>query len=386
MATAFQLPTTVHMGPGVARDLLAFVQELGGTRILVVTDPGVRRAGLVDSLLAPLMAGGLPVEIWDEVSPNPRDHECHRATERAKSFGADLLIAIGGGSPMDTAKAVAGLATNGGRVQEWEAPRTFDLPPLPLIAVPTTAGTGSEVTFYAVITDTNRSFKMSLFDTRLAPRVALVDSELTRSLPASVAAATGMDALTHAVEAYTCTVSNPVSDALALQAIRMVAQHLAAAVADPENADAREGMMTASLLAGMAFGNADVASVHCLAEAIGGLYDTPHGVANSVFLPHVFAHNASAAPRRHAEVAIALGVDPRGRTDDELATLGGESLAALAKQICIPALSALPKVDPADFPRLAEASAANVSNPSNCRPMNAPQYLELLNKAWAAAS
>jgi alcohol dehydrogenase len=268
-------------------------------------------------------------------------------------------------------------------VRDWEAPRLLRNAPAPMIVVPTTAGTGSEVTIYAVVTDTERKFKMSLFDTRLAPRVALVDPDLTWSLPPGVTAATGMDALTHAIEAFTCTLANPVSDALALRAMGLIARFLPAAVADGSDATAREGMMTASLLAGMAFGNADVASVHCLAEAIGGLYDTPHGVANSVFLPFVFAHNAEMFPDCHAEVALALGVSPEGRPADEIAAAGAAWLWALARTIGIPRLNELDRIDPEDFPRLAAASAVNVSNPSNCRPMDEAQYLQILENAWA---
>jgi len=384
MSTAFQLPTTVLMGSGVSSQLLDHVQSLGGSRIFVVTDGGVRAAGLVDRLIDPLVVAGLAIDIWDSISPNPRDYECNNAAEQAIAFGTDIIVTIGGGSSMDAAKAVAALVTNGGRVQEWEAPRQLQSDPLPLIAVPTTSGTGSEVTFYAVVTDTERKFKMSLYDTRLAPRFALVDPDLTVSLPAGVTAATGMDALTHAIEAYTSKLANPVSDALALQAMRLISRHLPIAVAYGGDLAAREGMMMASLLAGMAFGNADVASVHCLAEAIGGLYDTPHGVANSIFLPIVFAHNAEAFPERHAEVAVAVGVTPNGRNSIELAGEGAAMLANLARVIGIPRLSELPRVDPTDFPRLAEASAANVSNPSNIREMDADQYLQLLERAWSA--
>jgi alcohol dehydrogenase len=319
MSTTFQLPTKIEMGSGVSNRLLERVQELGGARVFVVTDPGVRGAGLVERLIAPLEAAGIATDVWDIISPNPRDYECNNAAEQAIAFETGVVVAIGGGSPMDAAKAVAALITNGGLVQVREAPRELRENPAPLIAIPTTAGTGSEVTFYAVITDTERKFKMSLLDTRLAPRIALVDPDLTHSLPPSVTAATGMDALTHAIEAYTCRLANPVSDALALRAIGLIARNLRRAVGDGANAEAREGMMTASLIAGMAFGNADVAAVHCLAEAIGGLYDTPHGVANSVFLPFVFARNAEASPERHAEVAEALGISRAGRDDLEVA-------------------------------------------------------------------
>lgn len=386
MGAVFQLPTRIEMGSGVAARLIDRVQELGGGKVFVVTDPGVRATGLVDRLLAPLAEAGLAIDVWEAISANPRDYECNNAAEQAIAFETDVIVAIGGGSPMDAAKAVAALITNGGRVQEWEAPRELVEAPVPLIAIPTTAGTGSEVTFYAVITDTERKFKMSLLDTRLAPRVALVDPELTRSLPPAVTAATGMDALTHAIEAYTCNLANPISDALALRAVALVARHLAAAVRDGENGEARDGMMTASLIAGMAFGNADVAAVHCLAEAIGGLYDTPHGVANSVFLPFVFAHNAEAFPERHADVAEALGVSRDGRSAVEVARDGVAVLTALAREIGIPRVSELPGIDPEDFPRLAAAAAVNVSNPSNCREMDEAQYLSLLESAWNATA
>jgi alcohol dehydrogenase len=274
---------------------------------------------------------------------------------------------------------------NGERVREWEVPVKLLNAPIPLIALPTTAGTGSEVTFYAVITDTECALRMSLFDTRPAPRVALVDPDLTRSMPPAVTAATGIDALTHAIEAYTCTFANPVSDALALRAMELTTRYLSSAARDGETAGGRDGLMTASLLAGMAFGNADLASVHCLAEAIGGLYDTPYGVATSVFLPFVFAHNAEALPERHADVAAALGVERGGRPVTEIPADGAARLTAMARVIGIPRLAELPGIDPKDFPRLAAASAANVSNPSNCRPMDESQYLQILRSAWSAA-
>jgi alcohol dehydrogenase class IV len=192
-----------------------------------------------------------------------------------------------------------------------------------------------------------------------------------------------MDALTHAIEAYTCTVHNPVSDGLALRAIRMIAKHLVAVVDDGGNLAAREGMMYASTIAGMAFGNADVAAVHCISEAIGGLYDTPHGVANSVFLPWVFDFNKRADPRRHADVAEALGIARDTRTDDAVAAEGARLLEDLSERIGIPRFADLPGVDPADFDRLAEASEANGSTPSNARPITRADYRHILERAYA---
>lgn len=383
MTGVFQLPTTVHFGSGVTATLAERIAALGVERVFVVTDPGVRAAGIVDRVLAPLVEDLVPVRIFDAVHPNPRDHECRAAADEALAFGAEVVVAIGGGSPIDAAKAVAALATNGGAVRDWEFPRRLDVAPLPLVAIPTTAGTGSEVTFYAVVTDTARHFKMSLLDVRLAPEIALVDPDLTLSLPPAITAATGMDALTHAVEAYTGKVASPVTDALALHAIRLIARHLRRAVGEGGDVDAREGMMMASLIAGMAFGNADVGAVHCLAEAIGGLYDTPHGVANSVFLPFVFALDAEAAPERHADVAEALGVARGSQPATTVAAEGALALRDLARAVGIPAMSALPGIDPVDFERVAAASARNVSNPSNCREMTEADYLHLLRRAWA---
>ncbi len=380
----FNLPTRVRFGFGASAELGGAVTGLGAERVLVVTDPGVRAAGSLDGALASLGAAGVAAEVYDGISGNPRDHECLAAVEAGRAFGAQAVIGVGGGSPMDAAKTAAALLSNGGTPRDWEYPAQLRVDPLPIVAVPTTSGTGSEVTFYAVVTDTARAFKMSLFDTRIAPRVALVDPALTMTMPASVTASTGMDALTHAVEAFTGKLAHPITDALAKEAIGLIARWLPTAVRDGSNRDAREGMMLASLLAGMAFGNTDVAAVHCLAEAIGGRYDTPHGVANSVFLPHVFAWNAEAFAGRHAEVASALGLDVRGMPADEAARMAVERIAALTREVGIPRFRELRGADPADFPALAEAAKRNVSDPSNCRPLEVEDYLLLLNDAWEA--
>lgn len=378
----FQVPSAVYFGENLSATLGDHVAALGAQMTLVITDRGVREAGIVDQVTASLRERGQLFEVFDAISPNPRDTECIAGAELARDLNAGAVIAIGGGSPIDAAKAIAGLATNGGTPQDWEAPKTFIQPPLPIITMPTTAGTGSEVTRSSVITDSNRHFKMSLRDIRLAPTVSLVDPVLTYSLPASITAATGMDALTHAVEAYTCQVANPVSDAMAMRAIHLISQHLVAAVQDGTNQEARHGMMLASLLAGMAFGNADVASVHCLAEALGGRYDTPHGVANSIFLPYVFAYNAEVESERHAEIASILGAELDGLSAVEAAHEGGGVLKALAVAIGIPRFRDLPGIDPADFPAIAQASQINLSTPSNARPIDAEQYERLLWLAW----
>jgi alcohol dehydrogenase len=377
----FRVPTEIRYGVGVAAELGEWVAQHGSKRTLVVTDPGVRKAGIVDRLLE-TMPTSSAWEVWDGVHPNPRDSDCLAGADAARAFKADLIVAIGGGSPIDAAKAIAALTTNGGTPADWATPRTLDRAPLPLIAVPTTAGTGSEVTRSSVITDTGRQFKLTVKDPRMAPRVALVDPALTYSLPPNVTAATGMDVLTHAVEAYTCRSANAFSDALALHAIRLVGRYLAAAVRDGDDHEARRGMMMASTVAGMAFSNADVAAVHCLAEALGGRYDVPHGIANAVFLPPIFAFNMEANPERHADVAAALGLDTRHRDPADAARAGATLIAGLAREIGIPRFAGLPKINPADFPAVASASAANGSNPSNARPMDAADYQRILEDTW----
>ncbi len=378
----FRIPTEVHFGFGVAAGVGEHVKQLGAKSPFIVTDPGVRQAGILDSLVQSMIDNGTPPEIFDRISPNPRDHECVAGAEAARDFGADLIVAIGGGSPIDAAKAIAGLLPNGGAVQDWEPPRIFERSPAPIIAIPTTAGTGSEVTRSSVITDTDRHIKISLRDYQIAPRVALVDPELTLSLPRSVTAATGMDVLTHAVEAYTCNRATPLSDMCAIEAIRLVQAHLLDAVRDGNDREAREGMMLASLIAGMAFSNADVGAVHCLAESIGGLYDTPHGVANAVFLPFVFAYDADSDPKRHVQVGEALGVDIADLSDFEATRETGSALKALAAAVGIPPFNELPKVDPKDFDAIATASVANGSNGSNARQMGREDYLTILRQAW----
>ena len=382
MTNTFRLPGEIRFGPGVSRTVADDLVRLGTSRVMIVSDPGIVAAGLLAPIEADLSARGFASSTFTGVSPNPRDTECVVAASAMNAFGAGAVLAVGGGSPIDLAKAAAGIATNGGKPQDWIAPRTFPTPPLPLVAIPTTAGTGSEVTRSAVINDTERAIKISLRDSQIAPRFAIVDPDLTLSLPPSLTAATGMDALTHAIEAYTGRRATPITDALALHAIRLIATHLHVAVADGSDRDAREGMMMASVIAGMAFSNADVAAVHCIAEAIGGRYDTPHGVANSLFLPYLFAYNAGSNLQRHADVAVAMGVASPDDAPSTAAARTSQALSELSRNIGIPTLQEIPGIGQDDFPWIAAASYANLSNDSNARPMTEADYLTILDQAW----
>lgn len=380
---AFFAPKKTRFGAGVVAELGEEVALLGGSRVLVVTDPGLVRAGTVQPVVDRIREQADVVEVFDAVVANPLDTDCADAARQAEEMGANLVVGLGGGSSMDTAKAIAVVMTHGGEPKDYFGADTLSKPIAPLICVPTTSGTGSEVTPFAVITDSKSRVKMNILDSRLVPLSCFVDPGLTVSLPPALTASTGMDALTHAVEAYTCNLATPLTDALALKAITLISGSLRAAFGDGSDIDARTQMALGSLIAGFAFGNADVGGVHCMAEAIGGFYDTPHGVANSVFLPLVIEFNIPSNIRKHADIAAAMGVDLAGMSDEEAAAAGVAKIRDLAKDLGIPRFSALKGVAKADFETLAKLAAANVSADSNPQPAGQAEYLELFHKAWA---
>ncbi|MCL6444663.1 MAG: iron-containing alcohol dehydrogenase [Alicyclobacillus sp.] len=380
MEFKFTLPTKVDFGSGSISRIKEYLDEFRVTNVFLVTDRGLHDVGLLEPIYRLMDKHHVNYIVFDEVKPNPRDVDCDRAAKVARDFGSDGILAVGGGSVMDTAKGVAVLLTHGGSINDWEGANTLHHEVTPLVCVPTTAGTGSEVTFFSVITDTTRKYKMSIYDPRLAPRVAILDPELTLRLPPLITASTGMDALTHAIEAYTCRLASPITDALALHAIAIIRDNLVSAVKQGD-LNSRTQMLSASLLAGMAFGNSDVASVHCLAESLGGLYDTPHGIANSVFLPHVFRYNVVADIRRHADVAYALGAD-RNLSMEAACEVAVTKLFELTRTVGIPRFRDLPNVNPKDFPLLAEAAKRNISDPSNARDTTIDDYLDILYAAY----
>ncbi|MDH1548515.1 MULTISPECIES: iron-containing alcohol dehydrogenase [Pseudomonas] len=377
----FLLPSKIVMEPGLRERTGEHLHSLGLARVLIVTDPGVKAAGLLDSVYASLEKAGIAFEEVSDIKANPRSEDVNQIAQRYRGKGIDGLLAVGGGSAMDAAKAISVLLSHEGRIEDYEGSFTLTHAIPPIVAIPTTAGTGSEVTCFSVITDTARHYKMSVHDYRLGPVLALLDSHILDTLPASIAAATGMDALTHAIEAYTCRVSNPISDGLALHAIRLISQHLKPAVLEPGNLHAREQMLAASLIAGMAFGNADVGSVHCISEAIGGMYDTPHGVGNAIFLPFVFGHNRDADIIRHAQVAYALGIDPN-LSPGEAAEAAVGYLFQMSKDLGIPRFAEVKGVCEEDFLAIAEKSKKNFSDGSNAKEMTVETYREIVATAY----
>ncbi|MFZ1997467.1 MAG: iron-containing alcohol dehydrogenase [Solirubrobacteraceae bacterium] len=383
-SSTFWMPTRVEFARGIARDRLgAEARALGmgeGSaieRALLVTDPGLRAAGVCDPLLESLAGAGLVAEVFDRVQGNPRDVHCLEGVEVGRSASVQIVLGVGGGSAIDSAKCIALLMTNGGHPRDWEDFGTLRAAPLPVLAVPTTAGTGSEVSPSAIITDTERHKKMNLFDPRICPRVALVDPDLTFSMPPALTAATGMDALSHAVDSLHCALANPASDALALEGARLVALYLRRAVADGGDVEARCGMMQASLTAGLAVGITDVSGCHCLAESIGAVYDHPHGVCCAATMPAIMQFNLPdpATAGRYARLASAFGIATEDLSVKTAARLAIDYVAALNADLGIPPMAQLIRAEDLDL--LAEKAAANTSVPSNPRPAGVADFREM---------
>ncbi len=383
MNFGFHLPTRIEFAAGLLSQTGKLISRIfAGNKVLVVTDRGIQNSGICDQVVCSLKEQAFDITVFDRVEPNPKDRDCEAGSKLARQISADIIVAVGGGSVIDSAKAIALLKTREKPLSSYTGSGKITGKITAIAAIPTTAGTGSEVTRSAVITDTKRNVKMTIKDVLLAPKLALVDPETTCSLPAELTASTGMDALVHAVEAYTCKKANPLSDALALAAVEKIYPALPVAVRDGSNKLARNDLMNGSLMAGLAFSHADVGSVHCMAEAVGSLYDTPHGVANSMFLPVVTAFNAGHDPERHARIASICGLaanklDPKKASENLV-----EQLDRLSNEISIPHFSELDRVNPADFEYLAEISAANGSTPSNCRPVTKNDYLRLFKDCY----
>jgi len=381
---SYQMDTAIVFGQGKVSMIGDLLREHGvGKRLLLVTDQGVLAAGLIDPILEQLGQSGYRVTVWSDVAQNPRDNDCLRAAALCVDSRAEAVLAVGGGSAMDTAKTVALLAVAGGKPVDFADGRREYQKSLPVICVPTTAGTGSEVTRSAVITDSATHRKMTLKHALLRPRLAILDPLLTITVPSAITAATGVDALVHAIEGSTCRKATPLAEAFGQRAMRLITPALPQAVTHGDDIVARSDMLLGSLLAGLCFGSTDVAAVHCLAEALGGLYDTPHGVANAVFLPVVLRFNAAADLMTHARLSQVMGFAHSDDSDDTATSRMIEGVSNLTRELGIPHLRALPGVRPEDFPELARQAKANGSTSSNIRSISEMDYIELLEQAYS---
>jgi alcohol dehydrogenase len=376
----YHMPTAIFFEAGAISKLGGIAREkFHSSRSLLVTDKGVGAAGITHRVMAQLS----PVSVFDEIEPNPRHTTVDRGGELARNLKPDLIIGLGGGSALDAAKAIALLATNPGSIEDYEGREKYQAAPLPVLAIPTTCGTGSEVTWVSIITHKRRQIKMSIKGPLMYPAVALVDPDLLITLPPSLVASTGLDALTHAIEAYTVKAASAITDALALEALGLIFGSLASAYQNiKENAEARENLMLGSLMAGMAFVNSDVGAVHCLAESVGSIYDTPHGVANAVFLPYMMEFNLEAAEAKYARIALVAGIKAGSEREAALRLIA--RIREISEDLSIPPFREL-NIPPSDFELIAKKSFENNSNPSNPREATAADYLEILRRASLAS-
>ncbi len=378
--------TMVEYGVGAAETIGDKVKELGGTKALIVTDPGLISTGMIETIEQYLRDAGIPTARYAEVKGNPVVGCIDEGVRIMKDNGCDITVAIGGGSAMDVAKAINIVEANGGNILDYEVTRDGQKNPLksrkkPLIAIPTTAGTGSEVTIWSVLTDPARNMKASFGHPWYAPDLALADPALTVSVPAGLTAATGMDALTHAIESYTSVAPMPQTDALALHAVKLISSNLRQAVANGKNLAARDGMLMGSLMAGMAFNSAPLGCVHAMAHTLGGAYDTPHGVANAIMLPYVMKYNVTACPERFADIALAMGEVGDGLSMIEKADKSIDAVKRISQDVGIPRLRDV-GCKKEDIGKLAELAFNDMNHNGNPKPMTVQTMIDIYNEAF----
>lgn len=336
-ASVFYIPSVNIIGSDSLDTAMDTMRDYGWRRALIVTDTMLSKLGMVASIQHALKERNISSVVYDGTHPNPTTENVAAGLEILKANQCDCIISLGGGSPHDCAKGIALVAVNGGDIRDYEGVDRSAKPQLPMIAINTTAGTASEMTRFCIITDETRHIKMAIVDKHVTPVLSVNDSSLMSGMPPSLTAATGMDALTHAIEAYVSVAATPITDACALKAVTMISENLVHAVEDGSNAQAREAMAYAQFLAGMAFNNASLGYVHAMAHQLGGFYDLPHGVCNAVLLPHVQVFNSKAAAGRLRDCAKAMGVNVSEMTDMQGAQACIVEIRALARKVNIPA-------------------------------------------------
>lgn len=350
-AFTFSVPQEIIFGSGSLNRLPELLKKQNAARVLLISGPHLNKMGVVGRLRDSIVSAGAACETFTDVEANPSMETVEKAAAAYRAFGADAIVAIGGGSPMDVAKAVGVVVTYGGSIAQYEGVGTVPGPIVPLIAIPTTAGTGSEVTTFSVITDHSRNYKLTIGSQYLIPRCALLDPELLTTTPAGVAAACGMDALVHALEAYLSRAASPFSDAMAEKALALIGRSLRAFVADRANLEAASDMLAGSLFAGIAFSWARLGNVHAMAHPLGGFFNVPHGLANAILLPVVVDYNAIADhDGKYETIYRAVAASPKAEFSQEMLA---DELRRLAARIGIPATLAEVGVDAEKIPEMA---------------------------------
>ncbi|HSX69657.1 alcohol dehydrogenase-like regulatory protein ErcA [Pseudomonas subflava] len=323
----------IIFGAGCRHNVGNVAANFGASKVLLVSDPGVQAAGWVADVEASLQAQGLAWSLYTEVSPNPRMEEVMTGAERYRSEGCNVIVAVGGGSPMDCAKAIGIVAAHGRHILEFEGVDTVRVPSPPLILIPTTAGTSADVSQFVIISNQTERMKFSIVSKAVVPDVSLIDPETTLSMDPFLSACTGIDALVHAIEAFVSTGHGPLTDSHALEAMRLIGGNLVEMIANPADIALREKIMLGSMQAGLAFSNAILGAVHAMSHSLGGFLDLPHGLCNAALVEHVVAFNYDAAPERFRVIAETLGLDCRGLTHPQVRARLVEHLIAFKSAV-----------------------------------------------------
>ncbi|NWG18975.1 MAG: iron-containing alcohol dehydrogenase [Chloroflexi bacterium] len=382
----FQMRTRLLYKTGLAGELADEVAQLGRSRALLVADPGVVQAGLLDRVRQGLGGAVTVVGTFTDVPSDSSVATVERGAAAVRDSGADLLVAVGGGSALDTAKAMRILLTEGGTLYDYQGANLLNRPLFPMIAIPTTAGTGSEVTPVAVIRDEQSEQKLFFVSPYIGPEMAVLDPEMTRTLPPRLTAATGMDALSHAIETFVGIGANPITDSLALQAIDMISNYLRAATHSGNDLEARGQMLVAATIAGIAFSTTGIGVntgiVHAVSHTVGAAHHIHHGTANSIMLPHGMRFNAAVVPNRLVRIARAMGVNAGGRPEEAVIADGIAAVAKLAEDCGLPTRLRDVGISQDALPALAEGTLMDGAIMSNPRPVEYDDALALLRAAW----
>ena len=380
--TEFHVPTKIIRGSGAIEEIGKVAKGLGASRSLIVTGKNIRKSGIVDRVSELLKAEGVESEVFDEVMPDPTVKLVEKGTEIVRNGNFDVIIGLGGGSNMDAAKAMSVMANNPGTICDYEGSVTFETPPMKIIAVPTTAGTGSEVTYSSVMTDTERDYKFVVWSSMITATVAILDPEMPATCPLKARIAAGMDALTHAIESYVSKMNNPYSETLALSAIRLISDNLRMVVADPNNAEAMSNMQLAANMAGMAFTNTRLGIVHAIALPPSALFHVPHGIANAILLTYGMEFNLIGNPRKFADIARAMGKDVSGLADMDAAMYAPDAVRQLADDINAPQTLESVGVEAEAIPRMAEDGMKSGHIAVNPRQVDLVDVIDIFEKAF----
>jgi choline dehydrogenase len=381
---SFEIPTVMKHGLGAINALADEARTLGMNRPLLVTDPGVVRAGLLDRAVAPLKTANLSFAVFDGVAPNPPITLVDEGADLYRREECDGLIGLGGGSAMDTAKSIGVVVANGGSIldYEWASPQPIQRRIPPTICVPTTSGTGSEVTLWAVITDPQRKIKFNVGGTPLIGAwEALIDPELTFDLPPAVTAGTGMDALAHAIECYTCAYAQPLPDSTALLAMEYVARYLRVAFAQGHNVEARYKMSMAAMLGALSYGAESAGAAHAMSQSAGGVHNVPHGALTARLLGPVMEYNFKGEPEKFARIAVAMGEDIRGLSIWQAAEKAVEAVMKLTEDVEIPSLQEM-GFSEEEIPMLAEIAYNDPQTIGNPRDLSLQSYVQIYRRAF----